>query len=237
VNFLKYTSMFLDGAWLTISSSCIAFAIGLGLGIVVALLRRSPLRTVRGIGAVYVEALRNTPVLVQIFMAYFGLAALGIRLPSLVAGIAALAINGGAYLAEIIRAGIQAVPAGQLEAARSLGLSPVQAFRNVVFPQAMRTVYPPVINQFVDMILASSLLSSIAVSEITGVARIVNSITFETLSIFGFALLFYLVLTNAISFGAGLLAKALFKPPIKTTYRLGFRAARQLQTQAGGARA
>lgn len=229
--------MFFDGAWTTISSSSIAFVIALGLGVLVALLRRSRLLILRGVGAVYVEALRNTPVLVQIFMAYFGLAALGVRLPSLLAGVAALAINGGAYLAEIIRAGIQVVPPGQLEAARSLGLSPVQVFWSVVLPQAMRTVYPPVINQFVDMVLASSLLSSIAVSEITGAARVVNSITFETLSIFSFALLFYLVLTNLISFGAGLLAQVLFKPPIKTAYRLAFRGARQLQSQAGGARA
>ncbi len=234
MNFLNYTPIFLHGAWITLWTSCVSFAFGLVLGVLAALARRSRWRVLRIVGSVYVEVLRNTPVLVQIFMAYFGLAALGIRLPSLFAGILALSVNAGAYLAEIIRAGIQSVPPGQIEAGRSIGLSPVPTFISVILPQATRTVYPPVINQFIDLILASSLLSAVAVNELTAAARIVNSITYETLWIFAFAMVLYLVMTNLVSFGAGLLARVIFKPPLQTSYRVAFRGSRQLRAQAGG---
>ncbi|MGV9800579.1 amino acid ABC transporter permease [Mycobacterium sp. NPDC003449] len=221
--------MFVHGAWVTIWTSTTAFFIGLILGSIVATGRRSRWRVLRAVSTVYVEILRNTPVLVQIFMVFFGLGSIGIRIPALIAGIAALGINGGAYLSEIIRSGIQAVPPGQLEAARSLDLSPTQIFFSVTFPQAIRTVFPPIVNQYVDMILASSLLSAIAVNELTSVARIVNSITYETLAVFAFAMLFYLVLTNVISFAADMFARRVFKPPIKAGQRAGFRGSRQLQ--------
>lgn len=230
MNFLQYTPQFIEGAWVAIWTSTVAFALALVLGAVVAVMRESKWHILRFIGAVYVEILRNTPVLVQIFMAYFGLASIGLRLPALVAGVVALGVNGGAYLAEIIRAGISAVPVGQLEAARTLGLSPAQIFFSIVLPQAMRTVFPPVINQYVEMILGSSLLSAIAVNELTSAARIVNSITYETMAIFAFAMLFYLVLTNLISFGASVFSRYVFKPSIHPTYRFRFRGSRQLQS-------
>lgn len=229
MNFLEYTPQFIQGAWVAIWTSTVAFALALVLGALVAVMRESKWRVLRFIGAVYVEILRNTPVLVQIFMAYFGLASIGVRTPAIVAGILALGINGGAYLAEIIRAGITSVPTGQLEAARTLRLSSPQIFFSVVFPQAMRTVFPPVINQYVEMILGSSLLSTIAVNELTSAARIVNSITYETMAIFGFAMLFYLVLTNLVSLGASIFARLVFKPSIGTTYRFRFRGSRQLR--------
>ena len=122
-----------------------------------------------------------------------------------------------------------------MEASRSLGLSPAQIFFNVVFPQAMRTVFPPVINQYVDIILASSLLSAVAINELTSVARIVNSITYGTLPIFAFAMLFYLVLTNLVSFAASVFSRYAFKPPIDAAFRFRFRGSRQLRV--GGGRA
>lgn len=185
------------------------------LGILGALARRSRLRPLKTIGAIYVEVIRNTPALVQIFIVFFGLPALGIHLPAYMAGVVALSINAGAYLTEIIRAGLEAVPSGQLEAAQTLGLSRTDAFFNVVLPQAMRTVYPPVINEFMQVILATSLLSVIALDELTGVASIVNSLTFETMQAFGFALVLYLVLTNLVSLGASLLARVIFRPPLQ----------------------
>lgn len=232
MNFLQYTQMFFNGAWVAIWTSTVAFALALVLGALIAAMRESRWRILRIVGGAYVEILRNTPVLVQIFMAYFGLASIGLRLPALLAGIVALGFNGGAYLAEIIRAGIRAVPGGQLEAAHSLRLSSPQIFFSIILPQAIRTVFPPVINQYVDMILASSLLSAIAINELTSVARIVNSITYETLAIFAFAMLFYLVLTNIISFGAGIFARYAFRPSAAPTYRFRFRGSHQLR--AGG---
>jgi len=235
VLFLNYWHLFVTGAWVTIWTSTVAFAIGLVLGTLFALARRSRFRVLRLIGTVYVEILRNTPALVQIFIAYFGFASLGFRLPALLAGITALGVNAGAYLAEIIRAGIASVPPGQLEAARTLGLSPVQTFFSVVLPQATRTVFPPVVNQYVETILGSSLLSAISVQELTAEARIVNSITYETLAIFAFAMIFYLILTNLVSFAAAMFSRSFFKPRIATSYKFSIRGSRQLRT--GGGRA
>ncbi|PFG29912.1 amino acid ABC transporter membrane protein 1 (PAAT family) [Paramicrobacterium agarici] len=232
VNFLDYTQLFVNGSWVTIWTSTVAFALSLVLGALVALMRLSPLSVIRAVGAVYVEVLRNTPVLVQIFIVYFGLGSIGIRLSALLAGVIALAINAGAYLAEVIRAGLQSVPAGQLEAARSLGLSSTHTFFSVVLPQAFRTVFPPIINQYIDMILASSLLSTIAVNELTSVARIVNGITYETLAIFAFAMLFYLVLTNVVAFAAHVFARRVFKPQVETKFR--FRIRRSQKLRVGG---
>jgi polar amino acid transport system permease protein len=185
------------------------------LGILGALARRSKLWPLKTIGAIYVEAIRNTPALVQIFIVFFGLPAIGVYLPAYMAGVVALSINAGAYLTEIIRAGLEAVPPGQLEAARTLGLSRSHTFFQVVLPQAMRTVYPPVINEFMQVILATSLLSVIALDELTGVALIVNSLTFETMQAFGFALVLYLILTNVVALGASLLARVIFRPPLQ----------------------
>lgn len=184
------------------------------LGVLGALARRSPLWPVRLLGAAYVEAIRNTPALVQIFLVYFGLPFFGIHLPAFVAGVVALAINAGAYLTETIRAGLQSVPPGQFEAARTLGLSRASVFSHVVLPQAVRVVYPPMVNEFLQVILGSSLLSTIALNDITGVALTLNGLTFETINAFSVALVLYLLLTTAVSLGANLLARAVFRPPL-----------------------
>jgi polar amino acid transport system permease protein len=215
VQFLTYIPEFLNGLWLTTSVSFLAFAGALVLGVLGALARRSRFWPLKAVGTVYVEALRNTPALVQIFLVFFGLPAMGIHLPAYMAGVVALALNAGAYLTEIIRAGLEAVPSGQLEAARSLGMTRTDSFLHVALPQAMRTVYPPVMNEFMQLILSTSLLSVIALDELTGVALIVNSLTFETMQAFGLALVLYLVLTNLVSFGAALLARVIFRPPLK----------------------
>jgi polar amino acid transport system permease protein len=166
------------------------------------------------LGAAYVEAIRNTPALVQIFLIYFGLPFFGIHLPAFVAGVLALAINAGAYLTETIRAGLQSVAPGQFEAARTLGLSKGNVFFDVVLPQAVRTVYPPVVNEFLQIILGSSLLSTIALNEITGVALTINGATFETINAFSVALILYLLLTTVVSVGANLFARTVFRPPL-----------------------
>lgn len=208
-------SQFLSGLGITALTSVFSFIGGMLLGVLAAVCRQSAIRTLRAIGTIYVEVIRNTPALVQIFIVYFGLPTIGIQIPAIVAGVIALAINGGAYLTEIIRAGIQAVPAGQLEAARSLGLNPFTTFVSVVLPQSIRLVYPPVINEFIQLTLATSLLSTISVVELTQVASIVNGTTFETIKAFSFALVFYLILTSIISALSEVFSRLAFRPPLQ----------------------
>jgi polar amino acid transport system permease protein len=189
------------------------------LGILGALARRSRFWPLRLLGAVYVEAIRNTPALVQVFLVYFGLPFFGIHLPAFVAGVVALAINAGAYLTETIRAGLGSVAPGQFEAARTLGLSRGSVFAHVVLPQAVRVVYPPVVNEFIQVILGSSLLSTIALNEITGVTLTINGATFETINAFSVALVLYLLITTVVSVGANLLARTMFRPPLPRVRR------------------
>jgi polar amino acid transport system permease protein len=209
-----YAPAWLDALWLTASMSVLAFVLAFAFGLLGALARRSRKRLLRFLGATYVEVIRNTPVLLQLFMIYFALPEFGLRLDAYQAGVAALAINAGAYLTEVIRAGLQSVPKGQLEAARSLGLPSRDVFRSVVFPQALRSVYPPVVNQFIQLILGSSLVSQIALKELTNTAQTINSQILLTMHIFTVALVLYLLLTNLTALGADFIGRRAFKPPL-----------------------
>ncbi|MFM9610585.1 amino acid ABC transporter permease [Streptomyces sp. V2] len=216
---LRDWSTYLDAAWLTLRLSLAAFALAFALGLLGALARRSRHLALRAPAAVYVEVLRNTPVLLQMFVAYFVLPSAGLRLTPVQAGVLALGVNVGAYLTEIFRAGIDAVPDGQREAAKVLALSPVRTFAHVVLPQALRNVYPAVVGQLVQIILGSSLLSAISVPELTGTAMVVNSRTLLTVQVFGIAAVLYLVLTNAVALAAGLVGRVAFRPPLKPAPR------------------
>jgi len=202
--------LLVDGLLITLRVSMLSFAMAFTIGVVAAVARRSSFWPVRLIAGIYVEAIRNTPVLLQIFVIFFGLPSVGIRFNAVTAGIIALSVNSGAYLTEIIRAGIQSVSKGQLEAAVSLGLSPSQIFGRVVFPQALRTIYPPVVNQLIMIILGSSLLSAIAVPDLTGNALVINSRTFRTIEVFTFVTLVYVGLTFLASTLLNLLGRRLF---------------------------
>lgn len=210
----SYAPAFLHALWLTTAMSVLAFLFAFILGLLGALARRSRFRVLRFIGATYVEGIRNTPVLLQLFMIYFALPQAGVRFDAFQAGVVALAVNAGAYLTEIIRAGLQAVPRGQLEAARSIGLAPRDVFRSVVFPQALRAVYPPVVNQFIQVILGSSLVSQIALPELTNTAQTINSQTLLTMHVFTVVLVLYLLLSNVTALVADLVGRRVFKPPL-----------------------
>ncbi|MFI9169330.1 amino acid ABC transporter permease [Streptomyces lincolnensis] len=216
---LRDWTTYLDAAWLSLKLSLAAFALAFTLGLLGALARRSRHVVLRAPAAVYVEVVRNTPVLLQMFVAYFALPSAGLRLSPVQAGVLALGVNVGAYLTEIFRAGIQAVPGGQREAARVLALSPARTFVHVVLPQALRNVYPAVVNQLVQIILGSSLLSAISVPELTGTAMVINSRTLLTVQVFGIAAVLYLVLTNAVVLVAGLVGRVAFKPSLPTPAR------------------
>jgi len=207
---IRNLDLLMQGLVVTLQVATLSFVFAFALGLVGALARRSHFWPLRFVATVYVEVIRNTPVLLQIFVIFFGLPSVGIRFDAVTAGIIALSVNSGAYLTEIIRAGIQSISRGQIEAAIALGLTPAQIFGRVVFPQALRNIYPPVVNQFIMVLLGSSLLSAIAVPDLTGNALVVNSRTYRTVEVFTFVTLVYAALTLTASGLLYLLGRLLF---------------------------
>lgn len=197
---LMHMDELLNGIMVTIIISIITFIGSFLLGIVLGVLRYIP-RTnpVKSLGyilaTIYVEVIRNTPALVQIYLIYFGLPQFGIKLQPLAAGIIALVLNNASYLAEIVRAGLQSIATGQHEAAESIGLNAFNKFRLVIFPQAVQNIFPALGNQLIMIIFGTSLLSIIDVRELTDVALILNSSTFRTIEIFITITIMYYVLT------------------------------------------
>jgi polar amino acid transport system permease protein len=161
------------------------------------------------IGA-YVEFVRNTPFLVQLFMLYFGLPVIGIRLDANQGALIAMTLNGSAYTIEIVRAGIQAVSRGQMEAATALGIRRRHAFRLVVLPQAIRAVFAPLGSQFILLLLNSSICSAIAANELTGAAQDIQGRTFRAFEVYIVVFGIYFVLSNLFATGFALLYRWLF---------------------------
>ena len=187
--------LLLDGLRVTVQLSALALALALALGVLFGVVRSVPFAPLRALGTAYVEFFRNTPLLVQTFFAFFGLPAAGIRLPGFTAAFLALGVYTGAFVAEVVRAGILSVGRGQLEAARSLGLTYLQMMRFVVLPQAVATTIPPLGNLAIALVKNSSLASTIAVADVMYNGEIVNSRTFATYEVFGFVAVCYLALT------------------------------------------
>ncbi len=171
----------LQGLWLTIVLSVIGIVIALVIGAVFGLFRVSRSAILRGIGSVYVAIFRGTPLLVQAFFIYFGVpAALNFQMSAFTAGIITLSLNAGAYMTEIVRGGILSVDKGQMEAARSLGIGYLKSMRKVVMPQAVRTMIPSYINQFVITLKDTSILSVIGLAELTQTGRIIIARNFQS---------------------------------------------------------
>lgn len=200
----------LRGAWLTLVITFTAFAIAIVVGAVVAAGKRSTFAPMRWVATIYIEVLRNTPVLLQIFIIFYGLPGLGLRFSAVTAGILGLGLNVGAYLGEIFRAGVVAVPKGHREAATALGLSPWQTLVWIVTPVAVRAIYPALSNMFIATILGSSLLSVIAVPELTGQTNEISARTFLTIEVYSFSTVIYLLVTLGSSLGLALLGRWLF---------------------------
>jgi polar amino acid transport system permease protein len=199
---LDHLPELLDGAWLTIRLSAMAMAIGLALAVLCAYGKTAGPRPVRWLISAYVELIRNTPFLVQIFIIYFSLPALGIRFDANQAALIAMVVNVAAYASEIVRAGIDAVPQGQVEAARALGLTRLQIFRLVVIFPALKTVFPALASQFILLMLGSSVVSAISAVELTAVTNSLQSTTFRSFEFYFFATGLYLVM--ALGFRAAL---------------------------------
>ena len=186
------------GLWTTLWLSAISSVFALVLGLLTGLARISENFTLRGLAMIYVECIRGTPLLVQIFLAYFFLGTV-FDLSRNVCGIGALALFAGAYVAEIVRAGIQAIPKGQSEAARSLGMTAFQTMVEVILPQALKKILPPLSGQFISLIKDSSLVSVIAITDLTKSGREIITSTFATFEVWLVVAAMYLLVTSVLS--------------------------------------
>jgi polar amino acid transport system permease protein len=186
------------GLWTTLWLSAISSCFALVLGLVTGLARVSKNFTLRGLASIYVECIRGTPLLVQIFIAYFFLGTV-FNLSRNVCGVGALALFAGAYVAEIVRAGIQAIPKGQMEASRSLGMTLPQTMLDIILPQAFKKILPPLSGQFISLIKDSSLVSVIAITDLTKSGREIITSTFATFEVWLVVAAMYLLVTSLLS--------------------------------------
>ncbi|MEH7116294.1 amino acid ABC transporter permease [Neobacillus vireti] len=197
----QYYQFFLTGTYITIILAVCAVVIGSILGVLLTLLRRSRFVVVKVLADIYVEFIRGTPLLAQIFIFYVGLPILfnGMEIPDLAVGIIALSINASAYISETIRSGIDAVPRGQMEAARSLGMNQRLTMFDIILPQAFKNILPALGNQFIGSIKDSSIVSVIGIAELMYKATIVRGNTALGLEPILVASFIYLVLTFGLS--------------------------------------
>ncbi len=195
----KYRWNLFSGWLVTLAVSVVSLFLSTVIGCGFALARRSGFLPLRYFGQIYVELVRGTPLLVQILI-FFYIVADAFRVENrYVAGVIILSCFSGAYISEVVRAGIESVSQSQLESAKAIGLTRAQTYRYVIFPQAIRVILPPLVGQFVSLIKDSSLLSIIAVNEFTQAARDVNAVTYSTLESYLPLALGYLILTLPIS--------------------------------------
>ncbi|MEM7061550.1 MAG: amino acid ABC transporter permease [Cyanobacteria bacterium P01_B01_bin.77] len=199
-----------EGVWLTLQLSALAIVLGLLVGIIGALCRTSGNRYLGILAATYVEAIRNTPFLVQLLFIFFGISSLGPRLGSGQAALLALTINFGAYTTEIIRAGIQSIDQSQIEAGMSLGLNRRQVFRLVVLKPAIANIYPALTSQMVLLLLLSSVVSQISAKELTFMGNFLRSRTFRDFEVYFALALIYIVLALSFKLLAQLCHRRLF---------------------------
>jgi polar amino acid transport system permease protein len=176
--------LLLDGAWLTLRLSSLTMLLGFAVGVIGAFAKTSGILPLRALVQAYVELIRNTPFLVQLLLIYLGLPALGVRLTPDGSALLAMVINLGAYATEIVRAGIEAVPHGQVEAGRALGLKSMQIFRFIILTPALQSVFPALCSQFILVVLGSSVVSAISAEELTAVANSLQAQTFRPFEIY-----------------------------------------------------
>ena len=186
--------LLLEGALLTIRLAATAMLFGLAVAVTCAYLRTSGPKPVRALVAAYVEGIRNTPFLVQLYIIFFSLPAIGIRFEANQAAVVAMVVSFGAYATEIVRAGVQSVPVGQIEVGLALGLKRLQIYRLIVLFPALKAVFPALASQFILLLLGSSVASAISANELTAVANSLQSTTFRAFEVYIVVTLMYLVI-------------------------------------------
>lgn len=202
----------LYGAWLTIQLSAMAMVLGLMVAVAGALGKTAGPRPVRWLVDTYVEIIRNTPFLVQIFLIFFGLPRAGVRLDANEAALLAMVVNVGAYATEIVRAGIETIHKGQIEAGKALGLKPMQVFSYIVIFPALKAIYPALTSQFILLMLTSSVVSAISAEELTAIANNLQSQTFRSFEIYLVVTGMYLAMSLMFSGLFALIYKVVFAP-------------------------
>ncbi|WP_195251555.1 amino acid ABC transporter permease [Romboutsia sp. 1001713B170207_170306_H8] len=214
----KYGSLFLEGTSVTVIISLVALLFGCIIGMLICLMKLSTFKVLKAVATTYIEILRGTPLFVQIYIIYFGLPQVGIDFPSIlgissdfIAGAFALSINSGAYVAEILRSGIQSVEKGQMEASRSLGLGYAATMRYVIVPQAIKNILPSLANEFITLVKESAIISVIGVREIMFTSSIVKNATYKPLEPLIVAAIIYFILTFTLSKLVGKFEKKLAK--------------------------
>ncbi|MFJ8234857.1 amino acid ABC transporter permease [Ureibacillus sp. NPDC094379] len=203
--------MFFEGFKNTLFVSFLALIGSFILGTILAVFRIAPIKPLNWIGSIYVEFIRNIPLLIILFFIFTGLPVFEIRLSGFVAGTLALMIYTAAFIAEAIRAGILSVPKGQMEAARSSGLTYTQAMAHVILPQAIKIVIPPLGNQFINLVKNSSILTIVAAGELMYQGDLISSRTYVIFDVYIFVAILYLVITLPLSYGVNRLEKRLAK--------------------------
>jgi polar amino acid transport system permease protein len=201
------------GAWLTIQLSAAAMVLGLLVAVVCALGKTIGAKPIRWVVNAYIEVIRNTPFLVQLFIIFFGLPRAGVMLSSNQAALLAMVVNVGAYATEIVRAGIESISRGQIEAGLALGLRPLQVFRYVVLFPALAAVYPALCSQFILLMLSSSVVSTISAQELTATANDLQAQTFRSFEIYMVVTAMYLVLSMLFSGSFRAINRAVFARP------------------------
>ncbi|PFY72295.1 amino acid ABC transporter permease [Bacillus wiedmannii] len=206
--------MYLEGFKYTVMSSVIALIGSFILGVILAVMRIAPIRILNWIGSAFVEFVRNIPLVLIAFIFYFALSVIGITLNGFVAGTVTLTVYTAAFIAEVIRAGILSVAKGQMEAARSSGLTYTQAMYHIVLPQAMKIVIPPLGNQFLNLVKNSSILGIIAGTDLMYQGDLISTKTLVTFDVYIFVGMFYLILTIPLSMLVRYLEKRLAKEAV-----------------------
>lgn len=202
----------LEGALVTMEIAILSMVIGISVAIVLTLFRLSGYRVLSAIAVTWVEIARNTPALFQIYMVHFGLGGFGIHLSPYLSLLIGIAFNNAGYLTENFRGALKAIPDTQTRAARSLGMTPLQAFGNVVMPQMLRISFLPMTNQMVWAILMTSLGAVVAMNtDLYGVTSDLNARTFRTFELFAIAAVIFYIITKVITLSARLLAARLFR--------------------------
>ena len=197
---IKYSSYFITGLKSTLGLSIISVPIGIVIGSLLALMKLSKHKPLKWIAAVYIEVVRGTPMITQLFIVYFGSYVLfGLDMNPFIAGIIAVSLNSGAYVAEIIRSGIQSIDKGQMEAGRSLGMTQSMTMKEIIMPQAVKNILPALCNEFITVIKETSIVSVIGVTDLMYNVNIVRGISFRPLEPLLIAAVIYFILTFGLS--------------------------------------
>lgn len=196
---LEAWPLLLKGTWVTIQLSALSMFFGLIVAVICASIKINGNAFLRFLVNAYIEVIRNTPFIIQLFVFFFALPSIGVKWSAHTAALVAMTVNLGAYASEIVRAGIESIPKGQVEAGRALSLSGVQVFLHIILRPALKAIYPALTSQFIYLMLASSVVSVISADDLTSVATGLQSLTFRSFEIYITVTVIYLLLTLLFS--------------------------------------